>query len=286
MPGKRLAIALVSFAACCAAVPAVAAAPPAELSARQLAGLRIVTGFHGRAVPDQLRQMISAGDVAGVVLFSENVGGAADVQALTRQLQEIPRPAAVDAPLLVMSDQEGGLVRRLPGKPRVSAQVAGTKGSAFASKLGSQTGGSMNAMGVNVDLAPVLDVGRSGRAIDSEHRAWGRSAAAVKRTAIPFALGLQSAGVAATAKHFPGHGDTGVSITDALGTASGRAFGGTAKLALAATGAGTDMLLFSDIGQAAAAGGALRASLDAGAPRAQFEASAQRIVDLRNSFVR
>jgi beta-N-acetylhexosaminidase len=81
-------------------------------------------------------------------------------------------------------------------------------------------------------------------------------------------------------------GFKGVSITDALGTASGRAFGGTAKLALAATGAGTDMLLFSDIGQAAAAGGALRASLDAGAPRAQFEASALRIVDLRNSFVR
>jgi beta-N-acetylhexosaminidase len=359
MPGRPLPralialIALVAFAASCAAVPAVASAPPAELTARQLAGLRIVTGFHGRMIPAQLREMITAGDVSGVVLFSENVGGAADVQALTRQLQSIPRPVAVDEPLLVMADQEGGLVRRLPGKPRVSAQTAGAKGAAFAAKLGSQTGAGMAAMGVNVNLAPVLDVGRSGRAIDSEHRAWGRSAAAVKKTAIPFALGLQGAGVAATAKHFPGLGlakvntDTkvqkirvsaaklrrvdeapfrafaarggqmvmlgtaiypalsprpaalarpiatgelrtrlgfsGVSITDALGTASGKAFGDTPKLALAAAGAGTDMLLFSDIGQAATAGAALRGALDSGADRAPFEVSAGRILALRAS---
>lgn len=334
--------------------PASAADSAGGLSARQLAGLRIVTGFAGRTPPPALRSMIGAGDVAGVILFSGNVGGAAEVRALTRELQAIPGPAGVNQPLLVMADQEGGLVRRLPGPPRISAQLAGAKSPAFAQRLGASTGASMTAMGVNVDLAPVLDVGRPGRAIDSEHRAWGHSPAAVKRVALPFAAGLRSAGVAATAKHFPGLGAArvnpdakvqrikltaaklrkvdespfrafvasggelvmigtaiypalsprpaalarplatgelrgrlhfgGVSITDALGTASGSAFGGTAKLATAAATAGTDLLLFTDLGQARAAGSALLDGLEAGAlPRAPFEASARRVLALRAS---
>lgn len=361
LQGTRSIAAVALLAAVCALAALLppagsqgASLPAARLTPRQLAGLRVVTGFAGRTPTPELREMITAGDVAGVILFSENVGGAADVQSLTRQLQAIPRPAGVDEPLLVMSDQEGGLVRRLPGQPRVSAQVAGRKGPAFAAKLGRLAGGSMGAMGVNVNLAPVLDIGRAGRAIDSEKRTWGRSAAFVKKTAIPFALGLQQAGVAATAKHFPGLGMarvntdakvqrirlsagklrkteaapfrafaaqggklvmlgtaiypalsprpaalarpiatgelrgrlgfTGVSITDALDTASGRAFGGPAKLALAATGAGTDILLFGDISQAREAGEALRVALEGGAERPPFEVSAARVLALRASF--
>jgi beta-N-acetylhexosaminidase len=357
MPGKRLTAALAVLACVCALPPlaGAASAPPADLSARQIAGLRIVTGFSGRTVPAQLREMITAGDVAGVILFSANVGSAVDVQSLTRQLQAVPRPAGVDEPLLVMSDQEGGLVRRLPGQPKVSAKVASRKGPAFAEQLGRSAGGSMSAMGVNVNLAPVLDIGRAGRAIDNEQRTWGRTAAAVKRTAIPFSRGLQSAGVGATAKHFPGLGlakvntddkvqkirgsraklrksemapfasfigaggklimlgtaiypslsprpaalarpiatgelrnrlkFTGVSITDALDTASGRAFGGPAKLALAATTAGTDLILFGDIAQARAGGLALRQALESGAATYEgYEASAARILALRAGF--
>lgn len=353
-PAAALAVALASVAVAAPWGAASAADPAAALTPRELAGLRIVTGFTGRTPPPQLRAMIGAGDVAGVILFSGNVGGSASVRALTRELQAIPRPAAADEPLLVMADQEGGLVRRLPGPPRISAQVAAAKGPAFAQRLGASTGASMAAMGVNVDLAPVLDVGRPGRAIDGEHRAWGRTPAAVKRLALPFAAGLRSAGVAATAKHFPGLGAArvntdakvqsimltraklrkvdespfaafaasggelvmlstaiypalsprpaalarplatgelrgrlhfaGVSITDALGSASGRAFGGTAKLATAAASAGTDLLLFTGIGQARAAGSTLRGGLESGAlPRAQFEVSARRVLSLRAS---
>jgi beta-N-acetylhexosaminidase len=61
-------------------------------------------------------------------------------------------------------------------------------------------------MGVNVDLAPVLDVARPGGTIASTERGFGSSAAAVEATAVPFAVGLQDGGVAATAKHFPGLG--------------------------------------------------------------------------------
>ena len=187
-----------------AATAATAAAP--NLSPRQLAGLRVITGFEGRKVPKGLRRMISAGDVSGVILFSDNVGGRAQVRSLTRTLQRIPRPAKVDQPLLVMVDQEGGQVRRLPGPPKPSAEVVGRRGAASARKLGRATGKSLSGMGVNVNLAPVLDVPRRGGFIDQQQRGYSRKAGRVGRVGTAFAAGMQSRGVAATAKHFPGLG--------------------------------------------------------------------------------
>ena len=77
-------------------------------------------------------------------------------------------------------------------------------------------------------------------------------------------------------------GFQGVSITDSLGSVSARAAGGPAKTALAAARAGTDLVLFTDLGTAEAAGRALVARLRAGAlSREQFEASVQRVIALR-----
>ena len=98
-----------------------------------------------------------------MILFSDNVGGRDQVDALTRKLQSIRRPAAVNEPLLIMADQEGGQVRRLPGPPKASAEQVGRRGSSAARKLGVATGTSMRGIGVNVNLAPVLDVAASRR---------------------------------------------------------------------------------------------------------------------------
>src|SRR5262245_9689895 len=159
-------------------------------SPRQLAGVRIATGFAGRKPPRALRRMIGSGEVGGVILFSENVGGRGAVRRLTAKLQAIPRPAPVDEPLLVMVDQEGGLVRRLPGPPKPSAEEVGGRGAGFARKLGRATGESLAGMGVNVDLAPVLDVARRGGFIDEEHRAYGRKPGRVGEVGTAFAEGL------------------------------------------------------------------------------------------------
>jgi len=169
----------------------------------QLAGARVITGFPGRQPPPVLRRMISAGEVSGVILFDGNVGGRSSVRRLTAQLQSIPRPAG-SPPLLVTVDQEGGLVRRLPGPPKPSARSIGSRGATFAERLGRATGESLRSMGVNVDLAPVLDLGRPGRAIFEEGRTFARKPGAVSRIGSGFARGLGSGGVAATAKHFPG----------------------------------------------------------------------------------
>jgi beta-N-acetylhexosaminidase len=105
-----------------------------------------------------------------------------------------------------MTDQEGGLVKRLSGPPEVSAAEMGRRGATFSRGRGRATAGNLRDVGVNIDLAPVLDVARPSGVIAETERGFGASPAAVAATAVPFAEGLREGGVAPTAKHFPGLG--------------------------------------------------------------------------------
>jgi beta-N-acetylhexosaminidase len=182
----------------------------------QLAGTRVITGFPGHHPPKALRRMIRAGEVSGVILFSGNAGSRRAVRRLAAELQSIPRPAAVDQPLLITVDQEGGLVRRLPGPPKPSATAIGARGTAFAERMGRATGSSLRGMGVNVDLAPVLDIGRPGSFITDQERTFGGTPRSVSARGVAFARGLAAAGVAATAKHFPGLGGARLDTDNAI----------------------------------------------------------------------
>jgi len=327
-------------------------ADASALGVRELAGQRVVAGFSGEKPPRQFRRMIHRGEVAGVILFSDNFSNRAEARRLVGTLQSIRRPRGLRDPLLVMVDQEGGLVKRLPGAPFASAQEMGSRGPSFSRRQGRLTARNLVGVGINVDLAPVLDVRREGGAIGEEGRSFGASAKRVSDTAIPFARGLQAGEVAATGKHFPGLraaevntdvgiqridlpkatlrgvdqvpfesfvagdgqmvmmsnaiytafserpavftpaiatgelrdrlGFEGVSISDALEAAAAQAFGGPAKVGVAAAAAGTDLLLFSEYRGASQAGSAVRKALRARTlPRAEFERSAQRVLDLR-----
>jgi beta-N-acetylhexosaminidase len=173
----------------------------------ELAGERIAVAIDGTGVTPELRAAIRRGKVAGVVLFEADFPSRAAGRSLIRELQAIPRPGRLARlPLLVMTDQEGGLVKRVDGAPEYSAATMGAEGPAFSRREGRATAASLRSLGVNVDLAPVLDVARPGGVIADTERGFGSSAAAVTATAVPFARGLQAGGVAATAKHFPGLG--------------------------------------------------------------------------------
>jgi len=185
-----------------------ARAVPAGLSDRQLAGQRIVCGFDGRTAPSGLVAAIEAGEVGGVILFSDNVSSRAQVRALTAQLQATKRPPGLDLPVIISADQEGGQVRRMPVPPRLSADAIGRRGAGFARRQGAAAGAGLAAIGVNVDLAPVLDVARARGFIADQRRAFGSKPRRVAAAGTAFAEGLQGAGVAATAKHFPGLGST------------------------------------------------------------------------------
>jgi beta-N-acetylhexosaminidase len=187
------------------------AAPPqpsvAEtLPLKQLAGERVVVGLNGTSVGAGLRSAIREGRIAGVVLFAGNFPSRAAGRRLIARLQAIPRPPKLRSPLLIMVDQEGGQVKRLSGAPTASAQTMGARGAAFSARQGRHAAANLRDVGVNVDLAPVLDVGRPGGVIAETERSFGATAARVTATAIPFAKALQAGGVAATGKHFPGFG--------------------------------------------------------------------------------
>jgi beta-N-acetylhexosaminidase len=177
-----------------------------ELTARRLAGQRLVAGFEGRHPPRRVKRMIGDGRVAGVILFSDNLGSRDHARRLIRHLQAIHRPKGLRDPLLVMIDQEGGLVKRLSGAPQASAQAMGRRGADHSRHQGARTARNLKRVGVNVDLAPVLDVGRPGSAIRAQHRSFGGRPGRVIRTAIPFANAIEDRGVAAAGKHFPGLG--------------------------------------------------------------------------------
>lgn len=176
------------------------------LSPKHLAGERIVVGVQGTSAPLALRAAIREGRVAGVVLFAENFPSRAAGKRLIARLQGLPRPPKLRDPLLIMVDQEGGLVKRVSGAPSTSAREMGARGAAFSARQGRRTATNLRELGINVDLAPVLDVGRPGGVIAETERSFGSSAARVAATAIPFAKALQAGGVIATGKHFPGFG--------------------------------------------------------------------------------
>jgi beta-N-acetylhexosaminidase len=176
------------------------------LPARQLAGERIIVGLPGTSISKGLRTAIGKGRVAGLVLFAENFPSRAAGKRLIAQLQAIKRPPKLRDPLLIMVDQEGGLVKRVSGAPTASAREMGARGGAFSARQGRRAAANLRELGVNVDLAPVLDVERPGGVIAETERSFGATPARVEATAIPFAKGLEAGGVAATAKHFPGFG--------------------------------------------------------------------------------
>jgi len=187
-----------------------------RLSAGELAGQRIVLGFEGTKAPRAVRRMIRAGQIAGVVLFAGNLPSRAAGRRLIRELQAIPRPSGLRDPLLMMTDQEGGLVKRIDGAPSASAGTMGARGAAYSRRQGRRTAVNLGNLGVNVDLAPVLDVARPGGTIAATERGFGSTASRVAATAVPFAEGLQSGGVAATGKHFPGFGAARLNTDDAV----------------------------------------------------------------------
>jgi beta-N-acetylhexosaminidase len=205
-------IAIATFASVTAAshpapvLPEMHAA--ADLTIRQLAGQRIVCGFDGRTAPTSLLNAIANGELAGVILFSDNVRSRRQVARMSAAIQATQRPPGLQQPVLISVDQEGGQVKRLPGPPKFSAEEMGARGPKATRSQGAATGASLRKAGVNLDLAPVLDVARPSGFIAEQDRGFSSKPGRVARAGAAFADGLQGAGVAATAKHFPGLGST------------------------------------------------------------------------------
>jgi beta-N-acetylhexosaminidase len=171
-------------------------------------GQLLFAGFRGTRVPDELAALIAAGRIGGVVLFARNVESPEQLRALVRELHA---PAPEAAPLLVAVDQEGGRVQRLRAPwtvwPPMRA-VGDRDDPAATQELAASLARELLEAGIGLDFAPVVDVATEPSNPVIGDRSFGETAERVSIHACAFIEGLQGAGVAACAKHFPGHGDT------------------------------------------------------------------------------
>ena len=184
--------------------------PP--LSATQLAGQRVIYSYTGLIPPANLLRWIRAGKVAGVIFFGSNISSQAQLAAIAAELNKAnasPNNPMRHYPLLLMTDQKGGLVHRLPGAPDESEKQIGEEvhSAAAARAAGRGAGQNLTGAGLNVNLAPVLDVYRTPGDFDDQFgRSYSTNPHEVSYLGANFVKAQQATGVAATAKHFPGLG--------------------------------------------------------------------------------
>jgi beta-N-acetylhexosaminidase len=185
-----------------------------RLNLRQQVGQLIVSSFPNRSVPGYIRRRLRARETAGVILFGFNAGTAAEWRRLTRSLQ---RHAGGRA--LVMVDQEGGEIRTVSWAGPAAGQPQ-QGGPRQVRGIARAAAGQLRRVGVNVNLAPVVDVPGGAAPVMGFRAFEGRAGGIAARTRASIE-GMRAAGIAATAKHFPGLGRAQVNTDDGSATVTG-----------------------------------------------------------------
>lgn len=180
-----------------------------ELSLDEKVGQLLMFGFDALELNDHAIDLIKNYRFGNIILFTRNVKSMEQLFNLNKNLQKLALEH-IGIPLLISIDQEGGMVTRLknggtyfPGAMTMTASV--DKSSAYLS--GKFMGRELNALGFNMDLAPVLDVNNNPMNPVIGVRSFSDNPETVSEYGNLFMEGLQES-VIATAKHFPGHGDT------------------------------------------------------------------------------
>lgn len=175
----------------------------------KFAGLPLLVGFEGTSLKPDLERKIRTLHPGGIILFSKNISNQEQLKNLISEAQRLSLSES-GRRLLVAIDQEGGEVSRIKVNPPLpSALSIGLLGDAqVAQHLGHHTGKTLNELGVNMNLAPVLDLADPDQSSFIGTRSFGADPNLVSIVASEYAAGLIAHGVLPTFKHFPGHGNT------------------------------------------------------------------------------
>jgi beta-N-acetylhexosaminidase len=211
-----------------------ASATLATMTEDQRIGQLFMLGIDGDALSTTETATIEASHVGSVFLVNNRAGGVDGVLPLTRAIQSLATPAATGGVgFFVGADQEGGLVQRLTGPGFSTIPPALEQGSLTPETLQADAaswGRELVSAGVNVDLAPVMDVVPSGTdatnaPIGALQREYGHDPQTAGSHGAAVVRGMQEAGIATTLKHFPGLGrvegntDTAAGVVDSVTTA-------------------------------------------------------------------
>lgn len=177
------------------------------MAVRDTVGQLLMVGFHGTELSPAFIDWLQEYRPGGVILFSRNLVDPEQVARLTNALHE----QAPNPPLLIAIDQEGGRVSRVPPGFTIfpsASTVAACQAPDVAYSVAEVTAKELRAVGINMNMAPVLDVNTNPANPIIGDRAYGDQPEPVCRFGVAVMNGLLDNGVIPCGKHFPGHGDT------------------------------------------------------------------------------
>jgi len=184
-----------------------------KMTLEEKIGQMIMVGFDGKKVSRELKKLIEINKVGGVILFERNIESSRQLRELAGSIQEL----SGNIPLFIAVDQEGGIINRIdfaqtfPG----NMALAATGDKLLAYKMGQAIGFELKSYGINMNLAPVLDINNNPYNPVIGLRSFGDDPALVGEMGAYVIKGFQEY-ISAVAKHFPGHGDTSVDSHFAL----------------------------------------------------------------------
>ena len=181
--------------------------PTTAFSNEQLAGQRLMAGFDGTTLNADLKFLINRLKTGGIILFSRNLETPEQIKHLCEEIQNYARLCG-QPPLFIAVDQEGGQVTRLkepftqfPGNPHMETEED-------AIHFAKVTAAELAQVGINMNMAPVMDVAPEEINSIMAKRAFGGNPAWVARLGVKVIEHLQHNSIIAVAKHFPGIGRT------------------------------------------------------------------------------
>ncbi len=192
-----------------------------EMTLEEKIGQLVIVGFPADEIDDNLVKIVKEYKAGNIILFARNIKDIKQLYHMNKKLHQLVIDETGIMPFISM-DQEGGMVTRImkeatffPGNMTLA-----TARSEKAYEVGRMMGEELRALGVNMNLAPSLDVNNNPANPVIGVRSYSDDPNIVGKYGLNYIRGLQSAGLIATAKHFPGHGDTNCDSHKALPTIS------------------------------------------------------------------
>lgn len=175
-------------------------------------GQMIMAGFPSKYYDDNIEELIEDEKIGNFILFADNIGNKNEVMELTKSIQK-KLQECIGISGIISTDQEGGMVTRVrDGVTVFPSNMAFAAANEYKSTFeeGKIVGEELRSLGINMNIAPVMDVNCNPKNPVIGCRSYGDDPESVSKLGIGLIKGLKEKGVIAVAKHFPGHGDTSV----------------------------------------------------------------------------